>query len=623
MCGVAGFFHYKEPRRPGNESEVTRMTDALQSRGPDESGSVSMPGICLGHRRLKVIDLIGGQQPMKSPDGRYHLVFNGEIYGFKSLRSRYESGGRIFKSSSDTECLLACLEELWDGAFSELDGMYAFACYDKEKQELLLATDAFGKKPLYYTDLNGTLVFASELKSLLQYPGVKRSISTRALNEYLAYEYIPAPGTIFQNIFKLDRGTCLKVSPSGLNILTYRKDFPAENHDLTIEESVDRLRSELDLAVQKRLVSDVPLGVFLSGGLDSTAVLGTVKKLQPDRKIKSFSIGFEEASFDESGYARFAARKYDTEHTEFICSANTMIERHQEILSYLDEPMADASFIPTYLLCEMVRKHVTVALSGDGGDELFCGYPTFEAESLAQKMQRMPVWMLKVMKKAVNMLPVSRDNLSVDFKLKQFFKGLPADTAKRNHVWLGSFDDAERGGILHPDFVSQESPYLLLSEITSSDNPMRYLQELYFRFYLQNDILVKVDRASMANSLEVRSPLLDDRFFLRMMQVPVGYKYQKGITKYVFKQAMRGRVPDRIIDRPKKGFGIPVADWIRKDLKEAFDSKLGPANIRKTGLFNEHKVKELLNQHQTGKKDNRKQLWTLYVFQIWAENWGL
>ncbi|MCA9396729.1 MAG: asparagine synthase (glutamine-hydrolyzing), partial [Candidatus Omnitrophica bacterium] len=321
MCGVAGFFHYKEPRRPGDKTDITRMTDALQSRGPDESGMVSLPGVCLGHRRLKVIDLVGGQQPMESPDGRYRLVFNGEIYGFKSLRSRHESRGRIFRSSSDTECLLASLEESWDEVFSGLDGMYDIACYDKEKQELFLVSDAFGKKPLYYTDLNGTLVFASELKSLLQYPGVRRSISTRALNEYLAYEYIPAPGTIFQNIFKLDRGTCLKVNPSGLSIRVHRNEFPPENLDLTIEESVESLRSELDLAVQKRLVSDVPLGVFLSGGLDSTAVLGTVKKLQPGLKIKSFSIGFEEASFDESGYARFAARKYDAEHTEFICSA--------------------------------------------------------------------------------------------------------------------------------------------------------------------------------------------------------------------------------------------------------------------------------------------------------------
>lgn len=623
MCGIAGVFHYRETERPGDARVVAKMTEALVSRGPDTSGIFSTASIALGHRRLKVIDLVGGQQPMTDSKERFTLVFNGEIYGFKALRAQYESKGRVFVSASDTECLLAALEFRWESVFEELDGMYAFACYDADKQEMLLATDHFGKKPVYYSDVNGTLIFASEIKALLQYPDVRRHLSEKGLNQYLTYEYVPAPQTIFKNIFKLDRGTYLKVNRKGLTIHSYRKEFPTQNNTLSIEGCIERLRSQLDLAVQKRLISDVPLGVFLSGGLDSTAVLATVKKLQPDRKMKTFSIGFKETSFDESEYARFASRTFDTEHTELTCSAQMMMERHEQVLSYLDEPLADASYIPTYLLCEMVRQHVTVALSGDGGDELFCGYPTFEAENLAQKINRLPKWMIQGFRKGVGMLPVSRDNLSVDFKLKQFFKGVSHSLPQRNYTWLGSFDDFERRSVLNAEFFDEASPYDLLKQIPNvyTQDSMRWLQELYFKFYLQNDILVKVDRASMANSLEVRSPLLDDHFFSEMMKVPTEFKYRKGITKYIFKQAMRGRVPDRIIDRPKKGFGIPVAQWIRKDLKNAFETVLSTRSIQKTGIFNEHSIQKLLSDHQQGKKDNRKQLWTLYVFHLWQKNY--
>lgn len=627
MCGIAGFF-YPAGQPPADSSGLLKkITHALVHRGPDSEGYYedAASGVGLGHRRLKIIDLEHGGQPMTSADGRYTLIFNGEIYNFREIRQRLESKGRKFKTRSDTESLLQLFEEKGAACLPELEGMFAFAVWDRERRVLTAAVDAFGKKPFYYTNAGSGFVFASEPKALLQHPGVSREPDRRSILKYLAFEYVPAPDTIWAGVRKLRGGTALEVSAAGgTRVFRYTRPYGpavfAKTEAGWLAEAQELFRD----AVRKRLVSDVPLGVFLSGGLDSTAVLAEMRALDPGRKIKTFTIGFEEASFDESAYARRAAEFFSTEHTEEKLTLGAMLREHEAIIAHLDEPMADASFIPTYLLSRLVRKSVTVALGGDGGDELFGGYPTFEAARIAGRIDRWAPWSKGLLKRAAQALPVSMDNLSLDFKAKQFTKGLGYPARIRSQVWLGAFADTELGALVSPDLAAEAlGVYRGIHEVLG-DPPADArddLQEFYFRFYLEGDILVKTDRASMANSLETRSPLLDDRLVGTVRRIPANIRFGNGQPKYLFKKMIAGRIPGEIMDRPKKGFGIPIAHWIRQELRGEFESTLAPDRIRKAGFFNPETVSALLAQHLAGKRDNRKQLWTLYVFEKWRENW--
>lgn len=627
MCGIAGFF-YPASQPPRDASELLKkLTRALIHRGPDAEGYCEDPaaGLGLGHRRLKIIDLEGGAQPMTSADGRYTIVFNGEIYNFREIRSRLESRGRKFKTRSDTESLLQLFEEKGSACLAELEGMFSFAIWDRERRTLTAAVDPFGKKPFYYASAGGGLIFASEPRALLEHSGVPREPDRQSIVKYLAFEYVPAPDTIWRGVHKLRGGTALEMSAAGTRVFRYTRPYGpavfAKTEAGWLAEAQELFRD----AVKKRLVSDVPLGVFLSGGIDSTAVLAEMRALDPGRKIKTFTIGFEEASFDESSYARRAAEFFSTEHTEEKLTLGSMLREHEAILAHLDEPMADASFIPTYLLSRLVRKSVTVALGGDGGDELFGGYPTFEAARLARGIDRWaPPFVKGLMTRAAGALPVSMDNLSFDFKAKQFVKGLGYRPRIRSQVWLGAFSDTELGALLSPDLAAEAAGVYRGIDETLGDLPADDrddLQEFYFKFYLEGDILVKTDRASMAHSLETRSPLLDDRLVGTVRRIPAEIRFKGNQPKYLFKKMLFGRIPAEILDRPKKGFGIPIAHWIRRDLKTEFQTTLAPERIRKAGFFNPETVSALLNEHLAGKRDNRKQLWTLYVFEKWRENW--
>jgi asparagine synthase (glutamine-hydrolysing) len=628
MCGIAGFFYSTAQPPTGGEASalLKKMTRELAHRGPDAEGYLEEPGVGLGHRRLKIIDLEGGIQPMTSADGRYTIIFNGEIYNFREIRARLESRGRKFKTRSDTESLLQLFEEKGAACLSELEGMFAFVVWDRQKRVVTAAVDPFGKKPFYYSILSGGsgFVFASEPRGLLAHPAVSREPDRRSIARYLAFEYVPAPDTIWKGMKKLRGGTAIEAGAQGTRVFRYTKPFGpavfAKTEAGWQAETTELFRD----AVKRRLVSDVPLGVFLSGGVDSTAVLAEMRALDPGRKIKTFTIGFEEASFDESAYARRAADFFSTEHIEEKLTLASMLKEHEAILAHLDEPMADASFIPTFLLSRLVRKHVAVALGGDGGDELFGGYPTFDAARFARKIDRWAPWSAGLMQSAANALPVSMDNLSLDFKAKQFTKGLRYPPRIRNQVWLGAFSDLELDAVLSPDLRQEASAAYQGIDETLGEPMADYrddLQEFYFRFYLEGDILVKTDRASMANSLETRSPLLDDRLVGTVRRIPADIRFKDGKPKELFKKILRGRVPAEIIDRPKKGFGIPISHWIRKDLKPQFESALAPDRIRREGFFNPDTVSLLLAEHLAGKRDNRKQLWTLYTFQKWQETW--
>lgn len=627
MCGIAGFFYpASEPPRAAAEL-LKKMTSALIHRGPDAEGFHEEPGLGLGHRRLKIIDLDTGAQPMTSADGRYTLIFNGEIFNFREIRARLESRGRKFRTKSDTESLLQLFAEKGAACLPDLEGMFAFVIWDRERRVLTAAVDPFGKKPFYYAPAKGGIVFASEPRALLVHPDVSREPDRRSILKYLAFEYVPAPDTIWSGVRKLRGGTALEMSADGgIRVFRYTRPFGPAVYAKTEAGWLAEAQELLRDAVKKRLVSDVPLGVFLSGGLDSTAVLAEMRALDPGRKIKTFTIGFEEASFDESSYARKAADFFSTEHIEEKLTLGSMLKEHEAILAHLDEPMADASFIPTFLLSRLVRKHVTVALGGDGGDELFGGYPTFEAARLAGRIDRWAPWAKGALGRAARALPVSMDNLSLDFKAKQFTKGLLHPPRERNQVWLGAFEPAEIRSLLAPGLAAETEiagVYRGIDE-TLGDLPADSrddLQEFYFKFYLEGDILVKTDRASMANSLEARSPLLDDRLVGAVRRIPAEMRFKDGQPKHLFKKMLRGRIPAEILDRPKKGFGIPIAHWIRKDLRREFESALTPDRVRKDGFFNPEAVSALLAEHLAGKRDNRKQLWTLYVFQKWKETW--
>lgn len=616
MCGLAGVFLLRGAADERQKAHVRAMTDALEHRGPDEAGYRDDPRIVLGHRRLRIIDLEGGKQPMTGERG-HTIVFNGEIYNYERLRRIEESRGRRFVTRSDTESLLAVLESRGKEALAELEGMFAFACYDAAAGRLLLATDAYGKKPLYYAVRDGVLMFASELRALMRHPDCGRSINRRALEQYLLFEYVPAPLTILEGVRKLEAGTCLIADSDGVRVERYhRPDLTPERGRSAAEwrEGFDRRLRE---AVRCRLVSDVPLGIFLSGGLDSSSVLAAAARLEPERRYKTFTIEFEERDFDESVWARRVAALYRTEHVTERCSAARMLEEHRSILARQDEPLADASFIPTSLLCRLARRHVTVCLSGDGGDELLMGYPTFEAAEWAGRLGWIPSGVIGSLAAAVRAWPASYGNLTPDFKLKQFLKGMCYAPPLRDQVWLGSFAPSEIRSLLGQASEPEEPLRVLRG---GWGEALKDLQEFYFRFYLQGDILVKVDRASMAHSLEVRSPLLDDELVRYALRAPTAILREGGIPKALLQSTVAAELPTEIRRRPKKGFGIPIAQWIRGPLRSEFADVLSAERLRKDGHFDTAQVESLLRDHWSGKVDNRKKLWTLYAFQKWKES---
>lgn len=616
MCGLAGVFLLRGAAGERHRAQVKVMTEALRHRGPDEAGYWDDARAVLGHRRLSIIDREGGKQPMTGPRGRT-LVFNGEIYNYRLLRRAEEARGRRFVTRSDTESLLAVLESRGKSALPELKGMFAFACYDPHTAELVLATDALGKKPLYYAVRDDELIFASELRALLRHPACGRDIDRRALEQYLLFEYVPAPRTILQGVRKLEAGTCLVADGGGTRVERYHR------MDLTPEfgRGIEEWRRGFDLrmreAVKRRLVSEAPLGIFLSGGLDSSSVLAAAARWEPERRFKTFTIEFEEKDFDESVWARRVSALYRTEHVTEKCPASRMLEEHRAILALQDEPLADASFIPTYMLCRLARRHVTVCLSGDGGDELLMGYPTFEAAEWAERFGWMPRTAIGILEAMARRLPASYGNLTADFKLKQFLKGLCYAPPLRDQVWLGSFAPSEICRLLGQSSDPDEP---LKNLCGNSGEALKDLQEFYFRFYLQGDILVKVDRASMANSLEVRSPFLDEELVDYTLRAPSAVLRAGGTPKALLRSTVAAELPSDIRRRPKKGFGIPIARWIRGPLKTEFARTLSAERLRIDGHFDTAQVESMLREHWSGKVDHRKKLWTLYAFQKWKES---
>ena len=620
MCGIAGF------SGRGDSGVLKAMTDALAHRGPDAEGLWEDVGrgLWLGHRRLAIVDLSGGAQPMWTPDGALGVVFNGEIYNHRDLRTELKGLGHVFETDhSDTEVLLHAYRQWGDTFVERLSGMWAFVLYDRTRQRLFGSRDRFGKKPLYYFHEGDTFGFASELSALLRHPSAPRQLSPVALQKYFAYCFIPAPRSAIERVWKLPGGHSF-----GFDLRTRRLEVRRyweftlepdprllEGGEPALDALCEEIRAVLDRAVERRLMADVPLGVFLSGGIDSSAVAALAAKRVPAGSLNTFSIGFRDPTFDESSHARFVAEALGTRHREEILDLEKASGLLPEILSRLDEPLGDSSLLPTTLLSRFTRQHVTVALGGDGADELFAGYDPFRALGAAALYAR---WMPRPAHEALRLiagkLPVSHANVSLDFKVKRTLMGLSYPPPLWNAVWMSALEPSAMGDL----FANPLPPEELYSEAIDaweSAGPVRggagvvdRSLQFWTRLYLQDGILAKVDRASMQASLEARSPFLDLEFVNLARRIPHTLKLRGGVTKWILKRALAPLLPRQIIERPKKGFGMPIGRWLRED---------GFAAHPPAPFVSRPFVEQRIADHRAGRADERLLLWCHWVLSQW------
>jgi asparagine synthase (glutamine-hydrolysing) len=605
------------------------MIATIAYRGPDLQDAAVISDTGLAHARLSIIDLShGADQPMCDQSGSLSVVFNGEIYNFSELRATLLSTGRYsFRTHGDTEVLLALYAEHGEAMLPLLNGMFAFAIHDARDGSLFLARDRMGKKPLHYAETPDAFVFGSELKAVLAHPSVRSEMDPIALDRYLTFEYVPTPLSIIKGVRKMRPGHSMLVRKGRIvrDAAWWEPTF--DKIEIGPEEASARLDAALSQATARRLMSDVPLGVFLSGGIDSSAIAYYAQKNSTTR-IKTFSVGFEEASYDESSHARTVADRLGTDHHLEMLTQKDGLDLIAGIYSTLDEPFADASLIPTHLLSRSARKHVTVCLGGDGSDELLAGYPTFTADRLRHLFSSLPKGGIRALERMANLLPVSHANISFDFKVKQFLRGFGSSASHVNSLWLGGFTPAEKRSLYSAEMQAQVGAATGLEAI---DDVLRGspwatggLDEVilvFLKTYLLDDILFKVDRASMYTSLEVRAPFMDVEVVELANSLPDHYKRRGLEGKWLLKQVMRGKLPDAIIDRPKKGFGIPLSHWLRNELRPLCEELLSPDRITRERLFNAVHVERLKHDHFKGRANNRKLLWTLMVFQLWQQQY--
>ncbi|HSS22730.1 MAG TPA: asparagine synthase (glutamine-hydrolyzing) [Pyrinomonadaceae bacterium] len=628
MCGITGWASLdpRTPPRDGAAELLHSMCERMVHRGPDSEGLFVTRGVALGMRRLAIIDLVTGEQPVYNEDKSVAVVLNGEIYNYREIRQDLERRGHSFNSQSDTEVLPHLYEEYADDMVRHLNGMFAFALWDAKRRRLLVARDRFGEKPLYWGVFDGTLLFASEPKVLLAHPSVRTSLNLQALRQYLSFDYVPAPLTIFDGINKLPAAHTLTLENGKVETQRYwRLSYKTKESPPTEIEAAEQLRELLADAVRMRLVSDVPLGVLLSGGVDSSTVAAMAVRASSEA-VKTFSISFAESSFDESSYARAVAKFLGTDHHEERLSANLAANLVGEIGSWMDEPFSDPSLVPTYLLSRFTRKHVTVALGGDGGDELFAGYPMYRGHHWADNYARIPRALRSALiEPLVKLLPVKTKNMSLDYKASRFVVGAKYDRVARHHIWFGSFSPDEQAMLLTPDVLASTDGDIyrdarLLQQQCDSADVVKQLQSIDAQLYLAEDILTKVDRASMAVSLEVRAPFLDPRVAEFAASLPSNYKLRGSKTKYILKRAVADQLPPFVTRRGKKGFGVPVAQWLKEKLRPLARDLLSPERVRRAGVFNHEYVTQLQDEHERGVANHRKLLWTLLMFELWHES---
>lgn len=620
MCGICGVMDISA--RPAAEGLISDMADTLLHRGPDSSGVYTSGSTGLGHRRLQIIDLSdSARQPMTNEDRSLWIVFNGEIYNYRSLTEDLKEKGHIFRSASDTETILHLYEEKGPACVKDLDGMFAFGLWDQKRRRIFLARDRVGKKPLYYYWDGKLFAFASEIKALLAHPGIKRELSPQAIPLYLTYGYVPTPGTFYKNIFKLPPASTLLLDHNGKIIISQYWDLSFSQPDKvpSEEESAFRVRELLFKAVGKRLISDVPLGAFLSGGVDSSIVVGMMSRIMKER-VKTFSIGFiGDDSYDETRYARLVAEKFHTAHTEFKVRPSAF-ELVEKLLWHHDEPYGDSSAIPTYIVSKLTKEHVTVALNGDGGDELFAGYLKFFAGVLSGKM---PALLDKAALRLLALIPRRDSQFSRLSRARRFFEAAALPPVERQVRWSSFFYGEALSGLLRREWTHLVDPEGILHsfrECLEKGNgwtPLGRLLYLNTKTYLLDDLLVKMDRMTMANALEGRSPFLDTELMEYVAALPDRTKLRGRRTKYILKKACTDILPREIQTRGKQGFGVPLGAWFRTELRDYLHDALLAPSARITEYLRQERIGEIIGDHETMTRDYGQQLWCLLQLELW------
>ena len=622
MCGIAGQLRFDG--REVDSGVIERMALGLLHRGPDDGGTWQDGPVALGSRRLAVIDLSPrAHQPLQSRDGLLTIAFNGEVYNFRELRAALETSGYEFRSDSDTEVVLACYDLYGPAGISRLRGMFAFAIWDGRRRQLMLARDRLGKKPCFYRATPQALWFASEPRVILQDPAVPSVPDTAALHQYLALGYVPGPGSAFAGFQKLPAAHYMIVGEDGRHHLTrYWSPEPEDVQPASHEDAADQLLAHLEEAVRLRLIADVPVGAFLSGGIDSSLIVAVMRRVDAGR-VRTFSIGFEHEEYNELSHARRVAAHCETEHREFIVRPDAAAILPRLVWHY-SEPFADSSAVPSFYLSQMARADVTVALNGDGGDEVFLGYDRYRAAMLASRMDVMPGWARGAVGAAGRLVPRGGPRTRRD-RLRRLLAGVPLDEAARYSRWMAIFNSTQLQQLYTADFaeaVARIDPLASVSGAVSRSqrgSPAERAAQADLETYLPDDLLVKVDIASMARSLELRSPLLDHRVVEFGLGLPLEHKLGGGEQKRVLRTLARRLLPDVIAARPKAGFGVPLDHWFRGELKAyARDMLLDPRS-RRRGLFRPEAVERLLSEHATGRAHHHGRIWALLVLEVWFQ----
>lgn len=624
MCGICGVVNI-EHEDPVKSDILKEMCDVIKHRGPDDEGFLLDGHVGIGMRRLSIIDLNTGKQPISNENGSVWIVFNGEIYNHIELRHELEKKGHQFKTKTDTEAIVHAYEEWGENCVQKLNGMFGFAIWDKRKQMMFIARDRIGIKPMYYFFDGKRLIFGSELKSILKAEDIPKRVDLQALDNFLTFEYIPAPLSIFQDIKKLPAGYYLTLRNGNIKVRNYWElNFQANGLD---ERSVqNNLKELLQDAVKIRLMSDVPLGAFLSGGIDSSTTVALMAQVM-DQPVKTFSIGFEDSTYNELEYARMIAKKFNTDHHEFIIKPDA-VELTEQLIGFLDEPFGDFSIFPTYLVSKMARDYVTVVLSGDGGDELFAGYDPYIADRLFAKYAKIPRFIRNgVIAKMADIIPPTSKKKGFINRTKRFIEGAKLPEDLHHTRWMIFLQELEKEMLYADDMksgITENDPYKFIrhyfanSAYNKNDEVSRQLY-VDIKTYLVDDILVKVDRMSMATSLEARVPFLDHRFVEFSATIPSSMKLKSNMTKYILKKSMEDILPHDILYRGKEGFSIPIKNWLKNELKPMLTDTLSTEKVKREGFFNPDYINRLIKEHLKGKENHSHRLWALMMFGMWYD----
>lgn len=621
MCGICGVVS-RHDDRPVNEAMLRYMNDIMRHRGPDDAGLFIDQRAGLAMRRLSIIDLATGHQPIANEDDSIWIVFNGEIYNHLEIRRTLEAKGHIFTTQSDTEVIVHAYEEYGDDCVLHLNGMFGFALWDTKRQRLLIARDRLGIKPIFYYLSATHLIFASELKAVIAHPDTPRDIDFSALDQFLTLEYIPSPRTIFKNIYKLPPGHILVLENGEQHIEKYW-DIQFQPVTADPQACLEQLADLIRDAVKIRLMADVPLGAFLSGGIDSSTVVSFMSEVS-DLPVRTFSIGFGDPTYNELPYARMVANTFGAQHYEEYLEPD-INELIQRLVTHFDEPFADFSIFPTFLVSQVARRFVKVVLSGDGGDEIFAGYDTYLAQRMDQRFYgRLPQWLRQTaLPRVFEHIPPQPTKKGLINKAKRFVEGGALPPTWQHVRWMMFMHEVDKAQLYRPDILAARNGdsagaliehYFRQAAVT---DPITQQQFVDVKTYLVDDILTKVDRMSMAASLETRVPLLDHRIVEFALNLPPHMKLNRGETKAILRQMMKSRLPAAVLNKPKEGFSIPLKHWLRQELRPLMMDLLSPQTITRRGYFEPRQVAKWLEEHQSRQANHSHRLWALMVFELW------